>query len=260
MELEAIKKLFDEGHKTLLATMNDGEIRNLRLFKSSGGELGYYKKGGRRNGFAVRWIVRDIASVKIVGGKKAQKTYYDRFLGNLRKFKKTYTKNVHPNLWSDLQNGYTKLDIDKFEKFINDEQNREQLDKIVSRYHTCSFDKDDAWHLGQALREFCSTENIDIIYENQYKTTTIRSNAPRFKSGHNGYSSYDTCVANIKKHMDNKEEFSYGWSSNYDVSVSGKLCDDGVYRAWFSLEFRGCGNGHYYFMVNENQAVFGEDD
>ena len=31
-------------------------------------------------------------------------------------------------------------------------------------------------------------------------------------------------------------------------------------KAWYSEEFRGCGNGHYYLALNNSQALFCEDD
>jgi hypothetical protein len=232
-----IEQIFDEGHKELIATLVDGSIMNLRLFKGQSGDLGYLNKGSSRRGQYLKYLVSQIESVKI---KKQIKKLsgLDAEIDNLKKFKKAYTEKLHPNLWSDLREGYTKLNIEKFIEFF--EKNN---DGIQSQWHY--------------LREYANLNNIHIITENNYKTTTIKSNAPK---GYWRDPQYDACIENIKKHLDNKETFNYYWQSNYDVSVSGKLCEDGVYRAWFSLEYRGCGNGHYYLLINENQAIFAEDD
>ena len=89
-----------------------------------------------------------------------------------------------------------------------------------------------------------------------YKTTTIKSNKPKV----GGYDAYAECIKNIKSHLDNKEDFVYRWQSGYDVTVEGRVFDDGSYKAWLSLEYRNCGNGHYYLLINDNNAIFAEDD
>lgn len=43
----------------------------------------------------------------------------------------------------------------------------------------------------------------------------------------------------------------------YDVSVSYKAQKN---KAWYSEEYRNCGNGHYYLALDSMHAVFCEDD
>ena len=45
-----------------------------------------------------------------------------------------------------------------------------------------------------------------------------------------------------------------------DRSIETKLCEDGIFRAWYSSEYRGCANGDYYLMINPTQAFFYETD
>jgi hypothetical protein len=237
MNLDDIQKLYDAGNTEMIATMQTGEKQPLRLFVSTSGTLGYFAKGKHRRGYAVRDIIDNVVSVKVKS--KKDKTVIEEYLDNLRKFKKAYTELLHKNLWPNLRDGYNRLNLSDFEEFIN-------------QY---AGEKNSSYDLYLILCEYCKLHNLDLNTENHYKTTTIKSNAPK-----NYSSMYNTCVANIGKQLENKENFHYSWQSNYDVSVEGKLCDDDIYRAWFSLEFRGCGNGHYYLLVNENQAVFAEDD
>ena len=64
--------------------------------------------------------------------------------------------------------------------------------------------------------------------------------------------------------FENKTNFT--WSRNSysskgrDLSISAKLCEDGIYRAWFSSEFSGCANGDYYLLISPNIAVYYERD
>lgn len=45
-----------------------------------------------------------------------------------------------------------------------------------------------------------------------------------------------------------------------DYTVETKMCEDGVFRAWYSSEYSGCGNGDYYILLNPTQAFFAETD
>jgi len=261
MNIDEIQRLYDAGNTKIVANMISGEKMTLRLFTSTMGQLAYFAKGKHRRGYSVSGIVNNIVSLNTPKNKKAEQTKYDKYIANLRKFQKAYTQNLHPNLWPNLRAGYSGLDISEFESFIDAEKNRGLLlSRIINRYRNeddkIDFDKNDGSHLYDALSEFARLKNLDLNTENVYKTTAITSNKPT----RSGYTSYKTCLDNIKNHLDNKEGFSYSWESGYDVTVDGKLCDDEIYRAWFSLEKRGCGNGHYYLLINENQAVFSEDD
>lgn len=64
--------------------------------------------------------------------------------------------------------------------------------------------------------------------------------------------------------FENKKTFSWHRNtyshSGRDLSISTKLCDDGVFRAWFSSEYMGCGNGDYYLLINPTTAIYYERD
>lgn len=45
--------------------------------------------------------------------------------------------------------------------------------------------------------------------------------------------------------------------TNYDVSFS---YNPDANRAWYSEEYKNCGNGHYYLALNHSTSVFCEDD
>lgn len=81
------------------------------------------------------------------------------------------------------------------------------------------------------------------------------------------FDEYD--MARIQKAFENKESFNIHkddtWkmrkkSSGRHYTASGKMCDDGIYRAWFSSEYEGCANGDYYLLLSPQVAVFCEKD
>jgi len=240
MNLQEIETLFESGITKMVATLDDGSKMNLRLFRGvNTKDLCYMRKGSRRFGYRLSNLIPRIESVKYSGNKKEQLSVVQKEVEMLRKFKKAFTTTIHKNLWGDMQDGYSRLNISEFELVMAGAED----------YPKTSYD------VYTHLSKFSRDNNLHLITENNYKTTTIKSQKPVEQERQ-----YTSCVDNIARHLDNKENFSYHWRSKYDVSVSGKLCDDGVYRAWLSLEFKGCGNGHYYLLINENTAVFSEDD
>jgi len=55
----------------------------------------------------------------------------------------------------------------------------------------------------------------------------------------------------------NKKKFRFTQNrQKRDFSVSGYLGDDGIYKAWFSSEYKDSANGDYYLLLNPNLAVF----
>ena len=63
-------------------------------------------------------------------------------------------------------------------------------------------------------------------------------------------------IIEIANALASKTVFKTSGESSYDVSYSY----DGDSKAWYSEEFRGCGNGHYYLALDESHAMFYEDD
>lgn len=65
----------------------------------------------------------------------------------------------------------------------------------------------------------------------------------------------------IKDHISARENLSFREFANYDVSFEMRFDkNDNIPRAWYSEEYKGCANGHYYLAVSESCAIFCEDD
>ena len=63
----------------------------------------------------------------------------------------------------------------------------------------------------------------------------------------------------LAENIANKVNISHRWINGYDNSYEVRF-DKDFPRAWYSEEFRGCGNGHYYYLLDNCHAIFGEDD
>lgn len=67
----------------------------------------------------------------------------------------------------------------------------------------------------------------------------------------------ETKLQEIKEHIRNKEEYRTSGRNGYDVSFS---YNPETNKAWYSEEYRNCGNGHYYLALNETHALYWEKD
>lgn len=61
----------------------------------------------------------------------------------------------------------------------------------------------------------------------------------------------------IAEAMDKKENFRCCGQNGYDVSFEYNAESN---RAWYSEEYVGCGNGHYYLALNRTHAIYYEKD
>ena len=62
---------------------------------------------------------------------------------------------------------------------------------------------------------------------------------------------------NIRRALAEKRKHSESVTISYDVSFE---YNPDIKKAWYSEEYRNCGNGHYYLALSENAAVFAEND
>lgn len=73
-------------------------------------------------------------------------------------------------------------------------------------------------------------------------------------------------LSEIKWAFQHKSKYTYETGGNWgkktgrDLKVECHVCEDGIYRAWFSSEFPGCANGDYWILCNPTTAIFRERD
>ena len=63
----------------------------------------------------------------------------------------------------------------------------------------------------------------------------------------------------IRNSIEEKTDYHlpYPIRTSYDVRFNYKADED---KAWYSEEYKGCGNGHYYLALNDSLAIFCEND
>ena len=215
----------------------NGIVRTYRIFNNDS-QIGYFEGKSRKHGYL--FDIHNVAMILTLEYPFIdESTPVEKMVAKIEKAKALFAKKCHPNLWQELQKGYQIFDRQEYMDIYNTIEDS-------NSFHSKEM---------QALYKYEEQKDFHVLHE-YYKTTTIKSNKPTIS----GHRDYDSCISNIKARMDNKEDFLYFWQSGYDVTVEGKSFPDGSYKAWLSLEYRGCGNGHYYFLINENTAIFAEDD
>lgn len=71
----------------------------------------------------------------------------------------------------------------------------------------------------------------------------------------------ESIISQIEEAFKEKKEFRFTrYRQKRDFTVSGRMCEGGIYKAWFSSEYSGCGNGDYYLLLNPRVAVFYQKD
>lgn len=89
----------------------------------------------------------------------------------------------------------------------------------------------------------------------------IRVNTGRLKTRNITGLFNEAVLKELQEAIELKKNYGYGKrGTKRDYSVRTKICDDGVFRAWFSSEYAGCGNGDYYILINPTTALFVETD
>jgi len=71
---------------------------------------------------------------------------------------------------------------------------------------------------------------------------------------------HDFYTDKIENAIANKTNYQQHWTKSYDHSIEITLGDDGVLRGYYSMEYRGCGNGYYYLLLDATHALFYEKD
>lgn len=230
MKAEELKKIIEDnkGVKEFNVIFNDGRHEKKRLFISDQGHICYFPKGKRSYGYIMyHETISNITICKpiIVDTLKVVKN----FLNNVVKYL------TASGLWVNIKEDYIKI-LSQGDDYLKTAINldfSEQRKFLESTIGVSSFHVDDI--VTSALK------GIKQINYDKYERTHYRNI--------------------IGEQIRNKEgNFRYHWVNGYDCSVQISKDNVGNLFAWYSEEYRGCGNGHYYFALDERRAIFVEDD
>ena len=206
-----------------------GETEKRRIAISRYGSLMVLWKRRRHIGISYESEISELINKELlyflIQNQKEGKdiTPAEKYISELKKWEKAVSKR-HPNVWDDLITDKNRLTPEKEQILLNDTDIKGSFD---------------AWK---------KAGEIGLNHIEGYKTTNLDTwHIPAYHK------------AAIKDALDNKGQYRCSWRYKYDCSVEVNATEE-VQKAWFSLEFKDCGNGHYYLLLNENLAIFAEDD
>lgn len=248
--LEKAKSLHSAGSKEVYLVLASGDKRKHRLGKTADGEIMYMAPGKRSRGYylsryytdAENPVVDIVAINKNLDIEKKWAHSIDKAI-KLLEASKLWPDNLR-DLRVARQIGYTKLQAANtayWAKYVEDyTANGLEVIKHIKEIDTrlIKIDPKDG-------REYVDT-NIVWYYDNPLKIKKM------------SFGKYQTAnrLQEIKEALVKKEKIHVSGDNGYDVSFEY----DGTDKAWYSEEYRGCGNGHYYLALNDSYAVFYEDD
>lgn len=211
-----------------------------------------YKKGSSRYGWRYRsevfmknYTLVESADKNIEWQKRLDRALkalnktglweYYRELFNTLKLMNYYDKQ-------DILNLYWKLYDIKRRKLSTEDYNKEFNDLFrdyVTKYPFI-FKMDDAGV------KFVDTDYLFETSDCKLKSMYFGSDNKRFKE-------------DIKTSLQNKTNYKlpYRVTTSYDISYQYSADKN---KAWYSEEYIGTGNGHYYIALDENTALFVEND
>ena len=223
---DALNFIRETKNKNYIVVIN-GKKYNLRLF-TNGDLIGEYGKGMRNRGFSV-------SPLRVMEWESITTPETKPVCEKLRKTMKTACKYLSASgLWK-----YIRISME-FLLSLNDEE----LTKI---YEMCMTSSND-------YRKFCEDNDLHITADELWSL----ANKPLKTINYHSWEK-DTIRDRFAKSIAEKTEYRHRWEKGYDNSIEcGPRSDDMC--AWYSEEYRGCGNGHYYLALDARHALFVEND
>ncbi len=242
MEYHQAIQIVDESKRNRHFTaVIDGKRENLRLFVSSEGILCQFKKGSKKWGYPIDpELLMKISSL----------TPYDQKTDGVKIFRRNLEKIIKhlsaSHLWPQI------LEDAKALQKIDDALIQEWANKSRRELYETSRDLRDNGILPEQTEQTYDCGLTCELFANLFDAKSIKT-----INYHSWGKEMD--IEKFAKAISNREHYNYSWHKGYDNSI-GVRDDSGVLKAWYSEEYRGCGNGHYYLALSATHAIFHSDD
>jgi hypothetical protein len=228
---QTVKECAEQGRYKFRVSYKDGRTIDTRLFV--GDKTGWVCEFKPRSSTKGHFFpVADVVSIVCISAKPTSELTFEEKLKKAVKYyqykRNFFLKHAHRDLWPDLWKQFTE---DKTEQLIvtlrNKWEQSTEKDYLSHSYFDVRHDLDIPWFED-------NRPNILDVSKLFY------------------FSSINLALA-IKA----KRDYSARGFGKYDYSVSYQAADN---AAWFSEEYKGCLNGHYYLLISEKVAMFTESD
>ena len=227
----------NEHNKPFVATFSDGSKKTLRLWNNDG-VIGVMNKGAKRWGHRLEWWADHYD--KWASLSPVEKTASDMFTLYMKRARKAHKMLCESGLWPDIKDELAHfLSLDEGEQ-------RQMVSDIIEDSYTLFYSQ----HYEGGKYSWVGAYQI---FETLAKKTCFKSIAYHKWDRENRH-------AMVEKAIREKTDYRHRWEASYDNTLEVQLGKDGKLRGWYSEEYRGCGNGHYYLLFDATHAIFYEDD
>lgn len=225
--ISALGFIKQNGNTTYTLTWKNGVTSQHRLFVSAQNAICEFRKRSRKYGYHFCGI----ENVEYIEVKKPACTPCQRFRKNVNNVIKYLSAS---GLWTPM------LETAKVFLTLTDEE------LLTAKENWGSYDqlmqgklKDYHWFGCDCFFNLFEDRAIKTVNYDRWSRETDRS-----------------FVANA---ITTKTNYQTRWRKGYDNSLEVRF-DNGYARGWYSEEYKDCGNGHYYFLLDETHTLFGEND
>lgn len=236
MDYKDIQNVVNEHVEPYIAVKADGSKERVRLWKDVLGRVAMLGKGCKRHGYLLSsWQYQDWVSLSHEEKKACN---IDMFKRIEKRVNTAISYLERSGLWSDI--------LSDFKEYLSkDEETRRKMcnDIKVDSYANFFSNKEYAWCGSKSLF-------ISMAMPKCWKRPHYHCAAER-----------DFHECRILQAIRLKKDYKYCWENGYDNSIEVHASKEhGIAKAWYSEEYRNCGNGHYYLLLDETHAIFCEDD
>ena len=233
MKYDEIKSLLGNRVVRVRVTCSNGNKYIKRLFIARDGFVCECMKFSRGQGYIVPYDVytNEWVSMAKVGASAS----VDKVKRMKKRATDAYKMLSESGLWPDI-----KREIEEFLKLSDEDIKKDFVEMgVYALYQAKKYD----WYATyQVFGEFLKDKCWKSISFDKWDT------------------SKQLVLTNVQNAISLKRDFSHRWRNNYDNSLEVKFNKDGIGRAWYSEEYKNCGNGHYYLLFDYKHAIFYEDD
>ena len=232
MTKEEIIAIVENAKTKEFKVVANGNVEKKRLFVSSSGDLCEYVKRSKRYGYPLN-------DYQLCSWESVIPCKQTDDLTKIKNFMKKVIKYLNQSgLWSNIKEDY-EIILAQDDDFLND---------LIQSSWT---DKRDKLHkLAVSLGKDSLSFHCDSIVD------TARKGIKNVN-----YDTYSKLyVISMVEDGIKKGNFpNYRWRKGYDNSVEVKT-NDNIVCGWYSEEYKDCGNGHYYLLIDARHAFFCEND
>jgi hypothetical protein len=239
-----IKDALAKGPVKVKITYTSGTEETRRMFERNG-IYALFKTGSSKRGYRLDWY--DIQKIVLIKEKAVDEaTIWRKKLLEMKK------RLEASGLWADILSdvniaidvGYEKLDKAYHQYWVRHEgTSLAEEDK-----RNCELIKELDARLVKADEKGVDHPDTSIIW--------YLAKIPKIKKMFFGRDN-EHHLKIIEEGLKNKIKTNTEATASYDVSFN---YEPEKMMAWYSEEYRGCGNGHYYLALDSTHAWFYEDD